>query len=46
LTSTNVALALSNWTTVFTGTVNAAGSYSYTNTSATNTARFFRLVSP
>ena len=46
LTSTNVALASSNWTTVFTGTVNTAGSYSYTNTSATNTARFFRLISP
>jgi hypothetical protein len=46
LTSTNVALALSNWTTVFTGTVNIAGSYSYTNTSTTNTVRFFRLISP
>jgi len=46
LTSTNVALSLSNWTMVFTGAINPDGSYSYTNTEVTNAAIFFRLISP
>jgi autotransporter-associated beta strand protein len=46
LSSTNVAQALANWTPLVTNTFNPDGSYSYTNTSPTNKARFFRLKSP
>jgi PKD repeat protein len=46
VSTNNLTVALSNWPTVFTGTFNPDGSYNYTNSPATNTARFFRLVSP
>jgi hypothetical protein len=46
LTSTNVALPLINWTPVVTNVFASDGSYSYTNTAATNNAGFFILVSP
>ena len=46
LGSTNVSLALSNWTVLVTNTFRADGSYSYTNTAPTNKASFFILVSP
>jgi hypothetical protein len=46
VTSTNVAQALAGWTPVATNVFAADGSYNYTNSPATNTARFFRLVSP
>jgi PKD repeat protein len=46
LTSTNVALPLSSWTTMETGAFAADGSYSYTNSTPTNQASFFILVSP
>ena len=35
-----------SWTPLFTGVFAADGSYNYTNSSATNAAGFFRLVSP
>jgi autotransporter-associated beta strand protein len=46
LTSTNVALALTNWTPVWTNAFAADGSYNYTNSPVTDKARFFLLVSP
>jgi hypothetical protein len=46
LTSTNVALPLASWTPVVTNAFAADGTYSYTNTAATNNAGFFILVSP
>jgi hypothetical protein len=46
VSTNNLTVALSNWPTVFTGTFHSDGSYNYTNSPATNTARFFRLVSP
>ena len=46
LGTTNLALPLASWTTLFTGVFANDGSYSYTNSSATNAASFFRLVSP
>jgi hypothetical protein len=47
LTSTNVALALLNWTPVVTNTFLSDGSYSYTYTNSTGIpASFFKLVSP
>jgi PKD repeat protein len=46
LTTTNIALSLSNWTPVLTNTVGGDGSYGYTNSSPTNKASFFLLVSP
>ena len=46
LTSTNVALPLSSWTAVSTSAFAADGSYSYTNSTPTNQASFFILVSP
>jgi hypothetical protein len=46
VTSTNVALALASWTPVATNLFATDGSYNYTNSPATNQARFFRLVSP
>ena len=46
LTSTNLALPVASWTPVFPGVFANDGSYSYTNSSATNAASFFRLVLP
>ena len=46
LTSTNVSLPLANWTPVVTNTFAVDGSYSYTNTVATNNAGFFILITP
>jgi PKD repeat protein len=46
LTSTNVALPLPSWTAVSTSAFAPDGSYSYTNSTPTNQASFFILVSP
>jgi PKD repeat protein len=46
LTSTDVALPLASWTPVATGAFASDGSYSYTQSSLTNAASFFRLVTP
>jgi fibronectin-binding autotransporter adhesin len=46
LSSTNVALNITNWIPVFTNAFAPDGSYIYTNTPVTNKATFFRLVSP
>jgi len=46
LTSTNVALPLTNWTPVLTNMFASDGSYGYTNSTATNKAAFFILASP
>ncbi|MFM1767591.1 MAG: hypothetical protein RJA22_120 [Verrucomicrobiota bacterium] len=45
LTSTNVALPLTNWTVLSTGTF-GAGPATYTDTSATNQQRFYLIKSP
>jgi hypothetical protein len=46
VSSTNVAQSLATWPPLVTNTFNSDGSYTFTNTGATNKARFFRLVSP
>jgi autotransporter-associated beta strand protein len=47
LTATNAALNVTNWIPVFTNVFTPPnGAYNYTNTALTNTASFFRLVSP
>lgn len=46
LGTTNLALPLASWTPLFTNVFGTDGSYSYTNSSATNAASFFQLVSP
>lgn len=46
LSSTNVALSLVNWTPVWTNVFAPDGSYSYTNVTLTNSADFFRLITP
>ncbi len=46
LTSTNIKAPLSSWVPVFTNTIGAGGTYSYTNSALTNAASFFQLVSP
>jgi PKD repeat protein len=46
LTSTNIMLPLAAWTTVSTSAFAPDGTYSYTNSSPTNKASFFILVSP
>lgn len=46
LTSTNVALPLASWTPVETNLFGTGGVYSYTNSSGTNGASFFILVTP
>ena len=46
LTSTDVALPLANWTPLAINRFAADGSYSYTQSSLTNTAKFFLLVTP
>jgi autotransporter-associated beta strand protein len=44
LSTTNVGLPLSSWTVLTTGTFAADGSWSYTNTAATNVLEFYTLV--
>jgi hypothetical protein len=39
-------LPLASWTPLFTNLFATDGSYSYTNSSVTNTASFFQVVSP
>ena len=46
LTSTNLALPLASWTTALTSTFALDGSYGYTNSTPTNAASFYILVSP
>jgi hypothetical protein len=46
LTSTNVALPLSNWTLLTNGSFDANGNFSSTNLAGTNNQRFFRLQVP
>ena len=46
LTSTDVTLPLTNWTPVATSVFAPDGSYSYTESSPTNPASFFLLVTP
>jgi len=46
LSTTNVSLALTNWTPVWTNTFNGNGQFAYTNAGMTNKAAFFKLVSP
>jgi hypothetical protein len=46
LNSTNVALPLANWTPVWTNVFASDGSFGYTNSTLTNPASFFLLVSP
>lgn len=46
LSSTNMTLPLASWTPVWTNVFANDGSYSYTNSSPTNNASFFILVSP
>jgi PKD repeat protein len=46
LGTTNLALPLASWTPLFTNVFATDGSYSYTNSSLTNAASFFQLVSP
>jgi PKD repeat protein len=46
LASTNLTLPLASWPTVYTSVFAADGSYGYTNSSPTNAASFYRLVSP
>lgn len=46
LTSTNVALALTNWTVLSSGSFDGSGNFSLTNTAGTNTQRFFILKVP
>ena len=46
LGTTNLALPLASWTPVYTNVFATDGSYSYTNSSPTNVAGFFLLVSP
>jgi autotransporter-associated beta strand protein len=45
LTSTDVSLPLANWTQLTSGTFGGA-LIAYTDTAATNSARFYRIVSP
>jgi autotransporter-associated beta strand protein len=45
LTSTNVSLPMANWTPLTSGTFGASPT-AYTDTAATNVARFYRIVSP
>jgi hypothetical protein len=46
LTATNLVLPLASWTPVLTNTFLSNGSFAYTNSTPTNKAAFFRLVSP
>jgi len=46
LSTTNLALAIASWAPVYTNTILSNGSFAYTNSSPTNKAAFYRLVSP
>ena len=46
LTSTNVALAVTNWTVLTNGTFDASGNFSSTNATGTNSAQFYILRVP
>jgi hypothetical protein len=46
LTTTNLSTPLSNWTLLSTGSFDATGRLSYTNSVATNAQQFFRLQVP
>jgi len=46
LATTNLTLPLASWIPVWTNSFAADGSYSYTNSTLSNNACFFRLVSP
>jgi PKD repeat protein len=46
LTSTSLAMPLASWTPVVTNTFAGDGSYSFTTTALTNSARFYLLVTP
>jgi len=46
LGTTNLALPLSNWIQVGSGAFAAGGTYTFTDTSATNPATFYRVVTP
>jgi PKD repeat protein len=46
LTSTNLALAFTNWIPVFTNTISSNGSYGYTNSATAQASAYYRLVSP
>jgi len=46
LCSTNVASPLASWTPVWTNVFQSNGSYSYTNSSPTNDASFYIMVTP
>jgi PKD repeat protein len=46
LTTTNLTLPVTNWIPVITNVFLPDGTYSYTNSSVTNAASFFRLVTP
>lgn len=46
LSTTNLTLPLASWSPVWTNVFAPDGSYSYTNSSLSNAADFFRLVSP
>lgn len=46
LTSTNLAMPFSNWTTLGNVTEISSGQYLFTDSSATNHAQFYRVVSP
>jgi PKD repeat protein len=46
LTSSDVALPLASWTPVMTNVFGTGGSYNYTNSSPTNSASYFILVTP
>ncbi len=46
LAATNLALAVTNWIPVYTNNFLSSGNFAYTNSSPTNRAFFFRLVTP
>jgi beta-galactosidase len=46
LMTTNMAMPMSAWTVLATNVFGPAGSYAYTNMSATNQAGFYKIVSP
>ena len=46
LTSTNLSVPLTNWTVLGNVTETSLGQYQFTDTSATNSAQFYRVVSP
>jgi len=46
LSTTDLTLPLASWTPVWTNVFAPDGTYSYTNSSLSNTAGFFRLVTP